>query len=305
MKLLLTSIRRGSKSLEIVDLSFTQLNAKGTKELLMWLGQNIQVKDFSVSNNAMAEKGAAELAKVVADSLHKIAKLDIKFCQIPSKSLRDICEKLSNNKRIEVLSLSGNPIKKKTGLALCDSLNTMKALSTLNLRSCSLVKPTLIELFKTLRKHQHLTNLDIAVNTEISSNDVGKELEDFLGFCHKLEVVNLSACDMSSQVLQNVFSGMGRSRTLRVAHLDANKIGKHLSKLMEAINKNPLLEEITLRGVDVSKKEVQDFFKSYSNSRDSKLRKIALDRNELSKSDFDMILQQFSHLNVSFEKKVI
>eukprot|EP01114_Cavostelium_apophysatum_P012406 TRINITY_DN2769_c0_g1_i1.p1 TRINITY_DN2769_c0_g1~~TRINITY_DN2769_c0_g1_i1.p1 ORF type:complete len:1526 (+),score=453.87 TRINITY_DN2769_c0_g1_i1:244-4821(+) len=300
IKILLTALRRGTKTVQTLDVSSCQI-AKGTKELMIWLGQNTQVKSFSMAKNAMSEKATIELVKLLNEGVHKVAKLDLKYCSISSKPLKEMCTNLHKLRHLEGLVLSGNHIKKKAALGLCESLNRLKNINSLSLRDCSLAKVSILELLKTLRKHSQLKVLDLAVNPEVSSSDVAKELEDFLTQNHVLEEINLANCDLSSQAFQNVVSGLAKSRSVKIFHLDANRLGKHVVKLAEALNKNLNIEEITLKNVDVSKKDVLDLFKVMNG--DSLLRRMSLDRNELSRSDFEAVLRQYPALEITFDEK--
>jgi len=94
---------------------------------------------------------------------------------------------------------------------------------------------------------------------------------------------------------------VSKSRTLRSLHLDANKVGKNLSKLVEAMKQNNTVEELTLKNSEINKKDLLDFFKNHSS--DSRLKRLAVEKNELAKSDFDMFTKQFPQLFISFDQK--
>lgn len=86
----------------------------------------------------MTDKVSFQLAKNVAES--RLTVLDIKMCNVTSKSLLELCNHLNNNRKLQELHLSGNKIDKKVGTSLYENLSTNSTLHTLSLRNCSLQK---------------------------------------------------------------------------------------------------------------------------------------------------------------------
>jgi len=200
-----------------------------------------------------------------------------------------------NSKVLEEIHLSGNVIKKKTGAALCHSIEYSKTLKVLDVRNCNLKKATLVELIKILRRHKTIKKLDIAMNTEISS-EIAADIEQFLQSNEEIEDLNIAACQLSSQSLTSVMNGAGKSTSLKRLHLDFNKVGRNMIKLAETVKSNPKLEEITLRSTEVSNKDVSEFLNILGPN--ISLRRLALERNDLDREHFVEKLKQFSQLNL-------
>jgi len=300
---ILVALRRATKSLEHLDIHSGNFNPKSTKQLVIWLSQNSQMKSFNIANNVFSEKAGKELVKVLRDGVHRLSKLDIKACDLNNDAMKEICEAIGDNKRLEELNLGGNIIKKKAGEILSDGLNSNKSLRQLQLRNCSLTKGTLVLLLKMVRKHPAIKSLDIALNSKVTSTEVAKEIEDLLIYGDKLEELNLAACEItgSSQFFVHLITGLSKTTALKKLHLDLNKLGKYVSKLSEVItkNKDSKIESLTLRKTDVSKKEMHDFFKHLGSH--APLKYLALELNELERVNFEADLKAFPDLTVIFE----
>jgi len=154
-----------------------------------------------------------------------------------------------------------------------------------------------VSLIRSIRKHPVLKFLDLAMN-DMSSVEVAKELEDTLTFHRSLEELNIAACQLTHQGLACICTGLGKNTTIKSFHLDANKIGKYIVKVAEAATANKILENLTLKSVEVSKKDITDFFNTLATS--SHLKTINLERNDLEKAPFEARLKQYSNLRVNF-----
>jgi len=294
---LIAEFRKTSKkSLEQLDLSDVGMG-NSSKKLMVWLSQNSQMKQLMIANNHLGEKTCQELVKILLDTVSRLSKLDVKLCEIGSKSMTEICNTVGSNRKIEYLALSGNVIKKKAGAALASGLESNRVLTTLCIRNCQLAKPTLLVLLRALRRHPSIKALDLAMN-DLSSTEISRELEDMLTFHRTLEDINIAACQLTSQGLTVICTGLGKNSTLKSVHLDANKIGKHVVKVAEAATANRKLETLTLKNIEVSKKDIMDFFNTLATSSNLKL--VNLERNELEKAPFESRLKQYSNLRVKF-----
>jgi len=69
-------------------------------------------------------------------------------------------------------------------------------------------------------------------------------------------------------------------------------------KLAEAATSNKTLHTITLKNIEVSKKDITDFFNTLATS--SSVKVINLERNDLEKTPFESRLKQYSNLKVKF-----
>jgi len=188
-------------------------------------------------------------------------------------------------------------LKKKASSVLSSSLESNKTLTTIGLRNCQLAKPSLVSLIRSIRKHPVLKILDLAMN-DMSSIEVAKELEDTLTFHRSLEDLNIAACQLTHQGVAFICTGLGKNSTIKSIHLDANKIGKYIVKVAEAATANKILEILTMKSVEVSKKDITDFFNTLATS--SHLKMINLERNDLERAPFEARLKQYSNLRVSF-----
>jgi len=203
---------------------------------------------------------------------------------------------LGDRRKLEELQLSANVIKNKAGARLVEGLDINQNLTMLSLRHCSLKKKTLIAVAKAVRKHPSLRLLDLAMNPEASQPDVTKEIEDMISLATKLEEINLAACEFSHSAIQTIAGGVGRSSTLKVIHLDANKVGKSLAKFADAAKSNKKLETLTFKKCDISKKDVALFFSALTVST---LKLLLLDANELERKDVETHAAQFPGLTIN------
>jgi len=168
----------------------------------------------------------------------------------------------------------------------------------IGLRNCSLNKQTIVLILKSAKRHPTLKALDIAMNTDVSSVDVLKELEDLLVVTTKIEELNLAACGISSAAdIAFIANGIGKNSTLKRLHLDANKLGKNVVRIAQVANTHNKLEEITLRSTEISKKDVFEFLKTLA-ATDCTLKKLWLDRNDLEKAHFEELFRQLPNLEV-------
>jgi len=122
------------------------------------------------------------------------------------------------------------------------------------------------------------------MNLEVSSAEVYNELEDMLTFNTILHEINLSAIDINGKCVKAIVNGIGKSSSLRIIHLDANKFGKNMKMLAEAVNTNLKIEELTLRRCDISAKDVREFMDALAPS--CSLKKLVLKNNDLDLSQF-------------------
>lgn len=110
------------------------------KKVLNWVSKNKSLRNLAIGYNKIPDSVATKLAKVVANPECRLSKLDIKMCDISSKPLEEIAKSLATNSSLEAVSLSGNVLKKKAGMALSKSLIANKTIKILSLRSCSIQK---------------------------------------------------------------------------------------------------------------------------------------------------------------------
>jgi len=273
-----------SKTLERLDISDNHISV-ASKNVIQWLHDNSQVKCLSMAQTEIPAKSIIQLAKILSDTGHRLQKLNIKNCNINSKAMTELCQSLGPNRRLEELTLNGNIVKKKAGKAVCASICANHSLLSLGLRYCSLAKSTLISLLEGLRtKNKSLKKLDIGMNIEISSSEVYNELEDMLTFNTTLHEINLSSIDINGKCVKAIVNGIGKSSSLRIIHLDANKFGKNMKMLAEAVNTNLKIEELTLRRCDISAKDVREFLDALAPS--CSLKKLVLKNNDLDQSQF-------------------
>lgn len=85
--------------------------------------------------------------------------------------------------------------------------------------------------------------------------------------------------------------------------MDANRFGKHIVKLAQAVAEHKKLEVLTLKNIECNKKEVLDFFNTLPTSCSLKL--INLERNELEANEkLVSRLKQYPRLTVKFDSGV-
>jgi len=261
----------------------------------------INLKKLYIAKAKLSDKVANHLATALNES--SLTVLDIKACFLDVKPLKQLCNCIVSNKKLQELYLSGNIINKKIGEILCQSLEQNVILTTLTLRNCELSKQTLINLLKVLKrtKTTNIRVLDIALNPELANSDVVETLEDMLTTNHSLEDINLAACKLTGKLLHPVLAGLARNTSLKVLHLDANKIGKEVLKVAAAIKQpsGSQLEELTMRKSDISVKYMQEFFETLGPN--NQLRRLVLEKNEgLEKADFNAHLKNCPNLVLKF-----
>ena len=197
-----------------MDLSNLVLTS-ATKHVIEWLVDNPQVERFYIANCKLADKSALQLAKVMNDS--KLTILDIRNCNLGTRSLKAIMGALAANRRLTELHVSGNKISKSVGQLLCDAVDVHRNLTVLTLRNCDLRKSTLILLFKALKKDKNIKILDLALNVDLgsSSSEMTESIEDMLNQNKTLEELNISACKLSSKTIAALIPGLGRNTCLK------------------------------------------------------------------------------------------
>jgi len=246
----------------------------------------------------MPDAAGVKLGQVLADPTNNLVKLDIKMCEIGQKAMEEICKSLGRNSKLEVISLSGNAIKKKAGMSLAQSLEQNKALKSISLRSCSLSKKVFITLLSSLQKHP-VKRLDLGLNKEAGSSDVSTEIGRMISVSTTLEHLDLSQCEISHVGITLVAAGIFRSSSLKSICLDGNNIGKDVSKIAEAIRSLTCkLEEVSLRDTLINEKLASEFFESLGST--CKLKSLNFEGNNLEVVHFRDQLKQYPELNVTF-----
>eukprot|EP01119_Soliformovum_irregulare_P020537 TRINITY_DN6672_c0_g1_i1.p1 TRINITY_DN6672_c0_g1~~TRINITY_DN6672_c0_g1_i1.p1 ORF type:complete len:859 (-),score=298.15 TRINITY_DN6672_c0_g1_i1:9-2585(-) len=288
------------KRIESIDLTSTGLSSS-LKSLMVWVSQNSQLKEVRIGYNHMSEKGVTEVIKILRDNINKLAKIDLRYSEIKSKQMLEICESLAGNRRLTFLGLTGNTIKKKAGSALAASLSTNSTLTALSLRNCQLAKPSLLSLLQAIKKNQVLREVDLALN-DLSSSEVTKELEDTLAFT-RVEDFNIAATSLTSSGIDHVCQGLIKNTSLITFHIDANKLGKNATKIAVALANHKKLKTLTIKGNNITQKDALDFFNTLPTS--TTIRDLRMGKNDFELESLESRLAQFPHdlkINVLIDK---
>eukprot|EP01114_Cavostelium_apophysatum_P013698 TRINITY_DN3378_c0_g1_i4.p1 TRINITY_DN3378_c0_g1~~TRINITY_DN3378_c0_g1_i4.p1 ORF type:complete len:1255 (-),score=352.83 TRINITY_DN3378_c0_g1_i4:20-3784(-) len=284
-------------ALELLELNDVGMGSE-VKKILNWVSKTPSLKSLNIGFNPMPEAAGLRLAQYLSESTNNLTKLDIKMCDINKKTMEEICKSLGRNEKLEVLSLSGNPIKKKAGTALAASLEVNKALRSLSLRSCSLSKKVFIVILAALQKHP-IKRLDLSYNKEAGSSDVATEIGRIISVQGNLEHLDLSQCEISHVGITLISAGIFRSTSLKSILLDGNKIAKDASKIAEAVRSLTCkLEDISMRNAGIHEPDAAAFFEALGST--CKLTNLNLEGNGLEVLRFRDRLKKYPELNVTF-----
>ena len=170
---------RLSKKLKVVDLTRTNMNTKGAKNLARALKETTSLKTLLLGGNNIRTRGMVALSQALVEN-KSLTHLDVSENNIKAGACRALSGSLLEAKRLKSLDLSMNPLGYKAFRFLGKTLEVIKTLQRLDVSSCMLGSEGVSELCHSLRKNEGLKHLDLSRNDmhDIGAEAVGGMLQD-------------------------------------------------------------------------------------------------------------------------------
>eukprot|EP00026_Physarum_polycephalum_P009418 Phypoly_transcript_09541.p1 GENE.Phypoly_transcript_09541~~Phypoly_transcript_09541.p1 ORF type:complete len:391 (+),score=40.30 Phypoly_transcript_09541:216-1388(+) len=280
-----------NKTLESLNLSSNMLGNKYMKTLLEWLQGNAAVKKLYLADNKLNQQTGSELAKVLTAKGLTIQVVDITLNELGARGTKEIIKAIKATQTLNEIHLSGNKISDKGAKLLCESLELNASINKLAIRLCSLGKGALKSIIRVVTPHRQIKFLDLALN-EVTQG-VAVVLGAMLAQNTILEVLHLSNCSLGAREIGPIIDALARNTKLKKLYLDVNKISKaSLISLAQAICANESLESLSLKNIDTSPKDIDEFLKGLVKAK--ALRTLNLRMNGLQESYYANILKRLT-----------
>ncbi|XP_048018280.1 NACHT, LRR and PYD domains-containing protein 12-like [Megalobrama amblycephala] len=222
--------------LEKLTLLDCNITTEGCAALASALRSNSHLKELSLSQNKVGDKGLTLLSDGLKDPHCKLEKLPLWDCNITDEGCAALASALRSNSHLRDLNLSKNKIGGPGLTLLSDGLKDPQCkLEKLWLSYCDITSEGCAALASALRSNSHLRDLNL------SGNKIGGPgltlLSDGLKDPHcKLEKLCLSYCNITSEGCAALASALRSNSHLRDLNLSGNKIGdKGLTLLSDGL----------------------------------------------------------------------
>ena len=196
--------------------------------------------------------------------------LFLRYCSIPSDTLREILKCLMKCKQLTKLDLGGKNLGNdgSSFVELIKSFGIEPLLQQLYLPNCSIQEKECTEMLQYLSECRHLTHLNL------NGNKVGKagihivEIIDTLD--SGLKLLGLKNCSIPSDTLREILKSLKKCNQL--IHLDLGEHnlendGGHLVEFIKSFGVDPPLQQLYLSNCSIQEKECTEILQCLSEFR--------------------------------------
>ncbi|XP_036603317.1 NACHT, LRR and PYD domains-containing protein 12-like [Trichosurus vulpecula] len=242
--------------------------------------KNQNLKELELSCIRFADSCMEDFFEGLRNPNCKLEKLSLSSCNLPPACWHNLFSALSSNKSLKDLDLRLNSFEEGAMKCLGKALENQNCkLEKLSLECCHLTHTCLQKLCSALNSNETLKDLDLSQNSfeEGAMKLLCKALEN--QNC-KLEKLRLACCCLTQTCLQNLFSALNRSESLKDLDLSENSFQegtmKFLCKALE--NQNCKLEKLSFARCYLTQTCLQNLLSALSSSESLK----DLDLSEIS-----------------------
>lgn len=243
-----------------LNLGNTHISGSVGERLAVWITKTAHdarnhLNVLDVNANALTSAACTMLADLFAAVTLRLTDVNFSHLKMSSDSLLTLLAGLEKNKTVTSVNLSYNDMGSKHAKALGHLVANNMKITKLSLRNCSLEKACVVAVGDAVAKNSTLLELDMA-GSNFEAAVCGASWETALRKNNVLQQLNLAACNLDGDSVDNIAAGLRANRTLQMLHLDANYIGaRGLKKLGHSLKDNPVLRVLSLQDVDCKYKD--------------------------------------------------
>ena len=184
-----------STDLKKLDVSKNNLSSSSVTFIMDGIQQRNAIETLEISASNFSEENCKSLASILKQPGCQLKWLDIENCQIKSDGALQLAAGLTNNKSLETIYLSDNPIGDDGAAALGETITNNVVLKILYMCNCEITSKGFAKLASSLSKNTKLQTL------WISGNQPGIEGARAVSkmIAHNKTLKELSICSDDSQ----------------------------------------------------------------------------------------------------------
>ena len=153
-----------STDLKKLDISKNNLSSSSVAFTMNGIQQRNTIETLEISASNFSKENCTSLASVLQQPMCQLKWLDIENCQIKSDGAIQLAAGLTNNKSLENIYLSDNPIGEDGAVALGEAITNNVVLKILYMCNCEITSKGFAKLASSLSKNTKLQTLWISDN---------------------------------------------------------------------------------------------------------------------------------------------
>jgi len=271
-----------------IDLSGNRLSESASFDLADSIRNNINLEEFSMSNNLQS---SAHVILQALINLSQLTELNLSSNNLSSEAAGHLLSNvILNNTDLGVLNLSNNNLR-LSAKAILESLSKVSKLRVLNLRQTNLNNKTVDELANAVKGNALLSVLLLSYNYLQTS---AVTLLWALKKLSHLVQLDLDNTYMSCQVVHDLADVIRNNMNLEVLCLRNNNLGSSVTVVLHALKRVSKLKTFKLSSNNIPGKVAEDLSDVILNN--TSLEELYVDDNHL-QSSAAVILQALKHIS--------
>ena len=264
-------------TMQHLDLSSSQIDDDGVKELAIALQSNTSLERLNASYNRIGDEGAKALANVLRSNT-SLQHLDLGSNQIEDEGAKELAIALQSNTSLERFYFSNNRFGDEGAKALANVLQSNTSLRVLYLQRNQIGGEGAMTLANALQ-----SNLSLRV-LHLYGNQIGvegaKALATALQSNTSLRELHAEENQIGDEGAKAFANALQSNTALRKLNVKGNEIGADGTKaLANALESNTILRELVLEGNDIDAEGAQALANALQSN--TTLRKLNLEGNQI------------------------
>ena len=254
-----------------LNLGNTHISGSVGERLVTWVSKAVldarnHLAVLDLNANALTHPACTTLATLFTAVTVRLKEVNFSYLKMAADSVATLLAGLEKNKTVTSMNLSYNDISSKLAKALAHVVQNNANIVKLSLRNCSMEKACIVSLGDAMAKNSSILELDVAGNN-FEAAACGASWEAALRKNATLTQLNMAACNLDGDSVDNLAAALRVNRTLQMLHLDANYIGaRGLKKLGHALRDNHALRVLSLQEVDCKYKDTCIFIQELADT---------------------------------------
>ncbi|KYQ99981.1 filopodin [Tieghemostelium lacteum] len=264
-KLIFDGIKK-NPNLQDLNISGNPIQTNLMNKFIKWLtASTTNITKLNIASTSLNSSSGQELQKLLVSSGCHLVNFDVSYNNLGSGGSKHVIKGFNNNHNIQEFSLCANKISSSSINELCDRMETQPACNKLYLRYCDLGSKSILRIAKMMELNSTLTVIDL------SMNKLNKAICISLGVAFSkntsIEEVYLTQCQIGFKEIGVLLAGLESNNHVKKIFLDVNPITKKgISYIAQLLNINTSIEVMTLRNINVTAKDILEFFRKLHTS---------------------------------------